>query len=248
MTDQQDSWDFWFGRVDGHPSATFVNLSLAERAPVQGFTDCVYVSVKMKTPKPNGLSSKEEYDALATLEDDLARLITDQGGLYAGRVTHDGKRDFFGYFRDGGAAKPTLQGFQRAHPGYAMEIGARTDLEWEVYRGYLYPAPAAFQQMKNRAMLLSLQQAGDRLDQRRRIDHFATFPGHDAAQAFAEAAAAEGFKTEAITDKDGAAQVQFWREDAPLGIDLVTDMIVSAITGAVGTYDGWECAVRASTT
>ncbi len=28
--------------------------------------------------------------------------------------------------------------------------------------------------------------------------------------------------------------MQFWREDAPHGIDRVTDMIDSAITGAVG--------------
>jgi len=243
MSKQQDNWDFYFGRVDGNPSSTFLNLSLGSRAPVQGFTDCVYVSVKMKAPKPNGLSSQDEFDALADLEDDLSQVIGTQGGLFAGRVTHDGKRDFFAYFRDGATAKTALLTFQQTHAGYAMEIGARTDPEWEVYRGYLYPAPSAFQQIKNRAVLLRLQAEGDNLAARRRIDHFAFFPDREAAEAFAQAAAAEGFQLEAITGERENTQVQFWREDAPHGIDLVTDMIVSALEGAVGRYDGWETPV-----
>ena len=243
MSDAQDIWDFYFGRVDGNPSSTFLNLSLAARAPVPGFTDCVYVSVKMKTPKPNGLSSQEEFDALSALEDDLSRLIVDRGGIFAGRVTHNGMRDFFAYFRDGGAAKTALVGFQQAHAHYAMEIGARTDLEWEVYGGYLYPSPGAFQQMKNRALLMQLQREGDTLSARRRIDHFAFMPSREAAAAFVEAAGAEGFKLEAITGDGENTQVQFWREDAPVGIDLVTDMIVGALQGAVGRYDGWECPI-----
>ncbi|MDU8926492.1 DUF695 domain-containing protein [Alisedimentitalea sp. MJ-SS2] len=241
MENAQDYWDFYFGRVDGKPSSCFVNLSLGERAPVQGHTDCVYVSVKMKSPKPSGLSSQEEFDPLAALEDDLSKVIDAQSGIFAGRVTHDGMRDFFAYFRDGGAAKTALLDFQQAHSNYAMEIGARTDLEWEVYRGYLYPAPSAFQQIRNRAQLMQLQAAGDRLDQRRRIDHYATFPDAPTAGQFAEAASAEGFLLDSIKEQDGATQLRFWREDAPHGIDLVTDMIVGALDGAVGRYDGWEC-------
>ena len=247
MEKAQDYWDFYFGRVDGKPSSCFVNLSLGERAPVQGYADCVYISVKMKSPKPGGLSSQEEFKPLAALEDALSQVINKQNGLFAGRVTHDGMRDFFAYFRDGGAAKTALVTFQQDHPDYAMEIGARTDLEWEVYRGYLYPAPSAFQQIKNRALLLQLQAAGDRLDLRRRIDHFTVFPDPEAARAFAEAAANEGFQLEAVTEQDGVARAQIWREDAPHGIDLVTDMIVSAIDGAVGRYDGWECKVTPGT-
>ncbi|MDQ2089079.1 DUF695 domain-containing protein [Marimonas arenosa] len=244
MSEQnQDHWDFYFGRVDGKPSTTFLNLSLAQRAPVQGFTDCVYVSVKMQAPKPNGLSSKEEFEALAALEDDLARVIDTQGGIFAGRVTHAGLRDFFAYFRDGGAAKKALLDFQQRHAGYAMEIGARTDLDWEVYRGYLYPAPSAFQQIRNRAQLMQLQAQGDDLGKRRRIDHLATMPSREAAEAFAEAAGAEGFQLDEITDEGDVARVRFWREDAPHGIDLVTDMIVGALDGAVGRYDGWDCPV-----
>ena len=247
MSGQQDQWDFYFGRVDGNPSSTFVNLSLVNRAPVQGFTDCVYVSVKMKHPKANGLSSQEEFDTLSALEDHLSKLIDTQGGLFAGRVTHDGKRDFFAYFRDGGAARTALLDFQTAHAGYAMEIGARTDIDWEVYRGYLYPSPSAFQQIRNRAVLLQLKDAGDDLSRRRRIDHFASFPNREAADAFADAARAEGFQTDRITEGGDETEVKFWRQDAPHGIDLVTDMIVSALDGAVGRYDGWGCEVTPAT-
>ncbi len=243
MSGSRDHWDFWFGRVDGKPSSTFLNLSLAETAPIAGFTDCVHVSVRMRFAKPNGLSSKEEFDILAALEDDFANLVADQDGVFAGRVTHAGLRDFFAYFRDGAAAKQALLRFQDRHGDYAMEIGARTDPQWQVYGDYLYPPPAAFQQIRNRAMLLALQREGDDLTRRRRIDHYALFPDADAAHAFAEAAMTEGFTREEITDHRGEARVQFWREDAPRGIDLVTDMIVSAISGAVGRYDGWECEV-----
>ncbi|MGV6847622.1 MAG: DUF695 domain-containing protein [Marinibacterium sp.] len=244
MENEQDQWDFYFGRVDNKASVTFLNLSLAARVPVQGFTDCVYVSVKMTHPKENGLSSQEEFDALAALEDDLTKVIEAQDGIYAGRVTHAGLRDFFAYFRDGGAAKSALMDFQANHPEYAMEIGARTDLNWEVYGGYLYPTPSQFQQMKNRAYILALQKSGDDITAKRQIIHMAQFPSKDIAQAFLAAAEAEGFQRGEITEAEGGeATARFWREDSPRGIDPVTDMIVSALQSAVGRYDGWDCAV-----
>ena len=240
----QDTWDFYFGRVDGQPSSTFLNLSLAARAPVQGFTDCVYVSLKMKAPKPNGLSSKEEFDTLAALEDDLSQAIDKQGGIFAGRVTHSGLRDFFAYFRDGAAAKAVLLDFQARHGDYTMEIGARTDLEWEVYRGYLYPTPSQYQQIQNRGVLMALQREGDNLSKRRPIDHHAYFPSQEAAQAFIAAAAQEGFQLQELSGDAPEVHVHFRREDAPVGIDLVTDMIVGALESAVGRYDGWGSSVE----
>lgn len=246
MNDTQDRWDFYFGRVDGKPASTFVNLSLGDRAPVFGYTDCLYVTVHMNAPRDDGLSSQDEFDTLAALEDRLAQRIAEQGGLFAGRVTHAGQRDFFAYFRDGGAAKQVLLAFRDAHPDYRMEIGARTDIDWQVYQSYLYPGPQALQQMRNRPLLMQLRDQGDALDRPRRINHFVLMPDRAAATAFATAAPEGGFTVDAVTETDdGSRQVllQFSRQDAPRDIDAVTDLIISALEDAVGTYDGWGCDV-----
>lgn len=59
------------------------------------------------------------------------------------------------------------------------------------------------------------------------------FPDTASARAFAGAVTEKGFREEAIIDHGDEVRMQFWREDAPHGIDRVTDMIDSAITGAV---------------
>jgi hypothetical protein len=55
-----EDWDFYALRVDDQPASIFVDLALASKTPITGTAVMVYVSVKTRAPRPDGLSSQEE--------------------------------------------------------------------------------------------------------------------------------------------------------------------------------------------
>src|SRR5690606_18463753 len=91
-------WDFYLCRVDGDPASIFVDLGLARDAPVNDRPHMAYVRVYMQSPRPDGLSSQEEFDALVRLENSLtSALSADNATIYVGRNTSGGCRDFYFY-------------------------------------------------------------------------------------------------------------------------------------------------------
>jgi Family of unknown function (DUF695) len=52
------------------------------------------VRLTFKDPRPDGLSSSEEYPALVAAEDALQALVDAHGSIYVGRVTVAGHRYF----------------------------------------------------------------------------------------------------------------------------------------------------------
>lgn len=87
--------DFYSLRVDGEPASIFVDLGIQASAPLSSHPHMAYVRLFMNNPRSDGLSSREEYDALINVESSIERtLCSDQVG-YVGRNTPGGCRDFF---------------------------------------------------------------------------------------------------------------------------------------------------------
>lgn len=96
-----DEWDFYPLRVDDQPASIFVNLSLAKMAPISGKPHMSYISIRMRQPREDGLSSQEEFQALGDLEDLIVEAATENADpIYVGRDTTGGDRDFFFYTSD----------------------------------------------------------------------------------------------------------------------------------------------------
>lgn len=123
-----DDWDHYFVRVDDKPALAFIDLGLADEAPIEGASVMAYVRVYMRSPDSQGLSTDEEFDTLSAIQDSLRNHLTADGGThYVGRVTHDGCRDFFfctarqqGWEDRAGTA---MKGFA----AYEFDCGARDD-------------------------------------------------------------------------------------------------------------------------
>ena len=81
-------------------SSILVDLDLKDLLPDQSRTDLIWVWVYMKAPRPDGLSSNEEFETLNAIEDALTkRLQEDCDACIAGRITGDGRREFYYYGR-----------------------------------------------------------------------------------------------------------------------------------------------------
>ena len=245
------NWDFFMCRIEGAPASIRTNLALIEVAPLEGLTQRLQFYIKMKNPRPDGLSSNEEYPILCDIEDAIGEKAEATGAVSAGVVKSDGFLELWFYTQNAEALAKTCEEALQAFEGYQSGYNIAEDPEWEDYFGFLYPDEFSYQTMQNRKVLMQLEKNGDKMEVPREIDHFIYFKEAAQQQAFAKEAEAKGFKVrfnddEFVEDRKAEGKeypymVEATREDSPLAInDIVWDLLELA-SPFEGNYDGWGC-------
>ncbi len=248
-------WDSYFCHIDGKPASIFVDLSLADAAPLTAFPFMAYLSVTLQQPDEHGLPVQEEYERLCALEERLEGALTANAqAVYAGSATRAGRCDFFFYLRSeegwGTRAVETLSLF----PEYACETGTQCDPAWETYRCFLFPDSYALHGIQNRRALEKLREQGDDLEQSREIEHWALFFEEGAAGAFIQAIRDRDFALlsgpvpapipeDSVIPPETEFSVRFSRPDAPEGIDELICPLIELALAHGGAYQGWACPV-----
>lgn len=242
-------WDSYLCQVDGSIASIMVDLALARRNPDPALGLLAYLRLFMRRPRPDGLSSQEEFDTLNRIEDAIDAVLAESGqSLFIGRNTSAGMRDFLYYVADVTRFERDAARALAAFTDYKYEIGHQPDPDWRVYREFLYPSPAAMNGIQNRRVLRNLEKHGDRLTVPREIMHWAYFPNADSRRRFIERITAERFEVKdapAGPDEKGAYRLRFARTDLPshAGIDKVTGPLLALATELGGDYAGWESQV-----
>lgn len=239
-----DLWNFYALLVDDQPASIFVDLGIANDAPLTAFPNMAYLRVRMNSPRPDGLSSQEEYNTLIEIEERVEQAIKRSGqSLYVGRNTSSGNRDFYFYTRDA-SIEYTLREIMENWPDYAFQTGERVDADWSTYWRFLYPSPEDFQRMGNRDVIDQLLKNGDHIDIPRKIDHLAIFTTPHGRDAFAQHLKNKGYAISDTTDvDDNQFQIAFDKVDRPDQIDDVTIDLYRNAQQNGGEYDGWGCSV-----
>lgn len=236
-----DNWNFYSLLVDSDPASIFVDLGIGAFAPMPDFPDMAYLRVYMRHPRPDGLSSQEEYEDLVALEKQVSAAVEQDGRtILVGRNTSSGNRDFYFYTRSP-SVEDDLRAAMSRWPDYEFDTGTRPDPDWSTYREFLYPSEEDFQRIGNREVVDRLLEHGDRIDAPRRIDHFAYFEARNDRDAFARYLAGRGYNVSNVEQADGRHQVAFDRIDRPADIDDVTIELFRAARQHHGDYDGWGC-------
>jgi hypothetical protein len=237
-----ENWNFYALRVDGSPASNCVDIGVADAAPVPGFGTLSFLSVKMNMPRPDGLSSNEEFETLSQIESTLQAFVDPSPSLrYVGRSTHDGGRDFF-FYSKGDELGAVAEHMVAAWPGYEFSHGSQPDPDWGVYWRFLYPSAEDFQRMGNRDVLEQLRIHGDDHAVPREIDHYAVFEAGGDVEGFM-AALPDTLVGEALVneDADGTTTVAFKTFGCPADIDDLTIDLFRAAKDHGGDYDGWGC-------
>jgi hypothetical protein len=168
-----EEWDFYFSNVDDIIGSFYIDLGLAKVAPLESYSNLIWVSVKMNKPQSDGLSSTEESNTLYQIEDRLGDFINKKHqAIYTGRLTSNGRRDFYFYFIDSFLCDKTISEAMVAFPGYEYDFGIKEDIKWNHYFEFQYPLPRQFQSIQNRRVLYQLEKNGDTLVKERRVDHW----------------------------------------------------------------------------
>lgn len=240
----REDWDFYPLLVDSEPASIYLDLGVAQAAPVRAQPHMAYVRVLMRQPRHDGLSSNEEFEALSALEDALIKSAVQNGiTKYVGRNTSGGNRDFYFYTADPEAFADSINAAMIPGLGYQFEIGARLDPDWQTYFNFLYPSADDLQRILNRRVTDNLTGHGDTLSEPRPIDHLAYLPTTDAAACLRNYLGEQGFIVDAPKIEGGSVALSFKRTDRPDGIDEVVIPIARRVQELGGEYDGWGCEV-----
>ena len=245
------NWDFFMCRIEGAPASIRTNLALIEVAPLKGLTQRLQFYIKMQNPRPDGLSSNEEYPILCDIEDAIGEKAEATGAVSAGVVKSEGFLELWFYTQNAEALAKTCEEALQAFEGYQSGYNIAEDPEWEDYFDFLYPDEFSYQTMQNRKVLMQLEKNGDKMEVPREIDHFFYFKEAAQQQAFAKEAEAKGFKVrfnddEFVEDRKAEGKeypymVEATREDSPLDIDDIVWDLLELASPFEGEYDGWGC-------
>ena len=240
-----DAWDHYLCRVDGDAASIFLDMGIAGSAPVSGFDEAAYLRLWMNDPRPDGLSSQDEFDTLIAIEDALEQEIgRSDTTIYVGRNTSSGRRDFFFYTKDSEAFRAAISAAMAKFDGYKAEIGIRPDESWSAYFDFLYPNEKQRQMMANRQTVRALGNEGDDGRTPRQVDHLILTGTREGAETIIQAVSALGFRLKPGTPfegEDGGWGVEFDKIEAPVEIDETTIMLRELAREHGGDYDGWGC-------
>jgi conserved hypothetical protein len=246
------NWDFFMCRIEGAPASIRTNLALIEVAPLEGLSQRLQFYIKMQNPRPDGLSSNEEYPILCDIEDAIGEKAGATGAVLARVVKSEGFLELWFYTQNAEVLAKTCEEALQTFEGYQSGYNIAEDPEWEDYFGFLYPDEFSYQTMQNRKVLMQLEKNGDKMEVPREIDHFIYFKEAAQQQAFAKEAKAKGFKVRFNDDefveerkaegKEYPYMVEATREDSPLAIDDIVWDLLELASPFEGNYDGWGCA------
>jgi hypothetical protein len=243
-----DHWDFYLLTVDDKPASIFLDLGIHKEAPLATLSNRAYIRIEMLWPRPDGLSSSEEYDTLVSIETTLEKALNDTQTLYVGRCTTDGCRDLYFFLADPADWHDRVNAAMADFPGYRFQTGARADPEWSAYFEFLYPSDRDLQRISNRSVCDALERNGDPLKEFRDIDHWCHFPTDASRAAFLAEVLALGYQVRALNqiDDERPFRARLFRSDIPSldGIEDATMPLYEATLRHAGDYDGWECEVR----
>lgn len=145
-------WDHHLFRLGEDLASAYLDLGIADAAPVAELSHCVRISVALTQPAENGMSTDEEFDDLIALEDDLVARPHGDNAIYVGRLTTRGSRIFYFYATDAELLARNASAAMQRHPAYRHEISGRADPSWSAYFDLLYPSPETYQRMQNRRL------------------------------------------------------------------------------------------------
>jgi uncharacterized protein (TIGR01619 family) len=247
----EEEWDFYFSNVDDIIGSFYVDLGLAKVAPLNDKPNLIWLSLKMNNPREDGLSSNDEFDKLAAIEDRLQEFVSSKhNSIYVGRLTSNNHRDFYFYFGDTTFYDKTISEAMVAFPSYTYEFGFKEDKEWETYLEFIYPNPRQYQSIQNRRVVENLQSNGDPLTKQRQVDHWIYFKTQNDRQTFLIKIKDEGFQIinecTIEDDSDLPYSLQIARVDN-VDINSVNDYTLNLweLAGECnGDYDGWETSIE----
>ena len=245
------NWVQFFCSVNDKLSSILVDLDLRDQLP-DPRSELIWIWIYMKAPRPDGLSSNEEFETLNAIEDALTeRLEQECDATIAGRITGDGRREFYYYGRKPSDLKKLVKEELAKFPKYSFDCDTQPDPDWQQYLDVLYPTAETYECIKNEAVLQELANAGDNADIIRPIWHYVFFESDEGKHRFIDWSRDNEFEIADRVRSDAPGKLEpgmvcIVRSHTirPDDIDNYVLQVFRAAQEFGGYYDGWETRVE----
>jgi len=240
-----DDWVAYFCRVNDNLASIFLNLALQQSIPDRTRPHLLYVWIYFKKPRPDGLSSQEEFQTLSSLEDSLVAAVEQKcGAIMPGRITTSGRREFYFYAPDASNFQAALDVGFANHSNYRYSSGYKDDPDWGQYLKVLFPNPLQRRKIENRKVLDVLESHGDSLLAERDVTHWAYFKNAGDRESFKRASLRLGYsiEEESFSERARGFALRFQKKQSvtPDEIDQSVSELFQLAESFNGEYDGWE--------
>ena len=250
----EPGWDFWFAAMDDAPIGVSLDMNVAPHVPLASHPTRVHLRVQMKQPRPDGLRSGEEAQALFDLEDRIvagrqpghrrgpgrARALPRLHRLRALRAPQ--QRDL---------ETRLLAAVAQVEDPYQVNAEVQADPDW----GLLHRVPLA-----RRLPAAAHAQPPGHAPARPCTTTTPTRPGWSTTTPTSRTTTGRAWRPRRSLRSDSRSRSPRRRRTAPSGawpstatrpsadgrIDEVTDQIVELVIAHDGYYDGWGCPVMRS--
>lgn len=244
---QEDNWDVYMAQYEKGVGSTVLNMSLKNYAPIKEFPYLLKTGVKLINCSVEGLPTKEEFDVLHAISDNVKSVIdSNLKNKPAGTFSYQCERMDYYYLNDTNRIRKLLEStYQKSFPDYKYSITIRSDSSWEAYLAFLYPNEETYEYMTNEKVILNLTKEGDDLSKPRQVDHWLYFKSEADRDNFIPFAVLEKYKVESkefLKDSKLKYKLQISRMDnVDIGsISKITMELRKKAKQLNGVYDGWE--------
>lgn len=230
--------------ANGAVAEVKVDLGVESVTPAPAYHFQCSFLLTLKEPDSTGLVELKNPELLEQIEERLAVRMLWSKGVYFGRVTSRGYRDYYYYMPDSSTFRAKCNRVMQDFPGYSYKMVIEHDPYWFNYYN-VYPDEYTVQIRYNEEKLNELLEMGDSLTEARMLQHFANFPTARDRNSFEGDLVRRGFKILGTGENEG---------DLPFGIlfglrqemdkekiEETTLQLVDLSMQNGGYYDGWIC-------
>lgn len=244
-----EDWNSYFCKVNDKPASIRLDLGIRPTVPDLIRPWLLWVWVYFKQPRLDGLSSREEFDRLVSMEDALKAAVEKKcDGILSGCITTSGRREFYFYGSTPEAFEETVNQSVGLFHGYKFDCDMQQDAGWTQYLNVLYPSEEQRELIENRKLMDVLKQQGDKLEAARDVHHWTSFQNQTDRETFRDAIQVLGYRIESENENPSGefrygiciTRRQEMTSDA---VDGAVIELFRASKSAHGQYEGWECQV-----
>lgn len=239
-----DNWNTYFTFIDNKPASILLDLNPWADGVNEMLVHLYRLRIILNEPNENGLTCDKEAVALYAIEDSIHDSV-DSNYMFVGRITTDGRRDFF-YYTDSVDGSELEVISAKFLENYKHSINLIEEQEPRVfYHEFLYPNKSDWHRMVNRQLVDKLIELGDNLEISRIVKHWIYFSSAESCNLFEEKVQKDGFHIEDHVTQDNKYSLRISKNDSVQlhSISGVTDYLVSIAQEFNGDYDGWETEV-----
>jgi uncharacterized protein (TIGR01619 family) len=243
-----DNWKPYLCNVNGKLASVFVNLGLRDSVPIASKSWLLWVWVYFQSPRADGLSDGKEAPTLYKIEDALTLCLSRAcQALLCGRITTEGRREFYFYGETKDGFREAVRGALAAFERYKFDLGGQEDPSWGQYLKVLYPSPEDLERIANMDLLDQLVKRGDVLAVPREVKHWMSFPSEQSRALFREAAVLGGYGILGEKNSNGefpfGISVTRTQSIEQKLIDRTVIELLRLCRNFNGDYEGWETPV-----